>query len=52
MNLTSSHHMTGTTRHLLQVSVFEKIQLLCALQPDELQIEPASDANQLILFDF
>ena len=41
-----------TCLQILSVSVFEKTQLSCALQPDEPPIEPAADANQLILFSF
>jgi IS4 transposase len=41
-----------TCLQILSVSVFEKTQLSCALQTDEPQIEPAVDANQLILFNF
>ena len=41
-----------TCLQILSVSVFEKTQLSCALQPDELQIESVNDANQLILLDF
>ena len=41
-----------TCLQILSVSVFEKTQLACALQPDELQIESVNDANQLILLDF
>jgi len=36
----------------LSVSVFEKSQLSCALQPDASQIEPTRLDKQLILFDF
>jgi IS4 transposase len=39
-----------TLLQILSVSVFEKTQLLCALQPDDQQIETPSDANQLNLF--
>jgi len=39
-----------TLLQILSVSVFEKSQLLCALQPDEQHIEKSSDANQLNLF--
>ena len=39
-----------TLLQILSVSVFEKNQLLCALQPDEPHIESSSDANQLNLF--
>jgi hypothetical protein len=41
-----------TCLQILSVSVFEKTQLSCALQPDEPPIEPTADANQLILFNF
>jgi len=41
-----------TCLQILSISVFEKTELSCALQPDEMQIEPASDAKQLILSDF
>ncbi len=40
-----------TCLQILSVSVFEKTQLSCALQPDESRIEPPDDANQLILFN-
>ncbi|MDP2323476.1 MAG: IS4 family transposase [Gammaproteobacteria bacterium] len=41
-----------TCLQILSVSVFEKTQLSCALQPDEPQTEPNTDAKQLILFNF
>jgi len=41
-----------TCLQILSVSVFEKTELSCALQPDELQTEQCGDAKQLILFDF
>ena len=41
-----------TCLQILSVSVFEKNQLSCALQLNELQIEPADNANQLMLFNF
>ncbi|WOO32721.1 IS4 family transposase [Diaphorobacter limosus] len=41
-----------TCLQILSVSVFEKTQISCALQPNELQIEQGNDAKQLILFDF
>ena len=41
-----------TCLQILSVSVFEKTQLSCALQTDVPQIEPMTDANQLILFNF
>jgi|SRR5665213_3359151 len=37
---------------ILSVSVFEKSQLSCALQPDPSQIDPLDAANQLNLFSF
>lgn len=39
-----------TLLQILSVSIFEKSQLLCALQPDEHHIETSPDANQLNLF--
>jgi hypothetical protein len=36
----------------LSVSIFEKTQLSCALQPDRSQTVTPPTANQLILFDF
>jgi hypothetical protein len=41
-----------TCLQILSVSVFEKTQLACALQPDEPRTEPTLDANQLMLFNF
>ena len=41
-----------TCLQILSVSVFEKTQLSCALQPDDSRIESIPDANQLILFNF
>ena len=41
-----------TCLQILSVSVFEKTELSCALQPDQSQIETTNDANQLILFNF
>ena len=41
-----------TCLQILSVSIFEKTQLLCALQPDRSQIDPPPICNQLILFDF
>jgi hypothetical protein len=41
-----------TCLQILSVSVFEKTEVSCALQPDRSQTEPPSTANQLILFDF
>jgi len=37
---------------ILSVSIFEKTEISCALQPDRSQREIATNANQLILFDF
>ena len=41
-----------TCLQILSVSVFEKTELSCALQPDELQIHTIDCANQLSLFNF
>ena len=41
-----------TCLQILSVSVFEKTQLSCALQPDQPQTEPPTNANQLTLFSF
>lgn len=41
-----------TYLQILSVSIFEKTELSCALQPDRSQREVATPANQLILFDF
>ncbi len=41
-----------TCLQILSVSIFEKTQLSCALQPDRSQIAPSPIDNQLILFDF
>jgi transposase len=41
-----------TCLQILSVSVFEKTQLLCALQADDLQIDTPDSANQLNLFNF
>ena len=41
-----------TCRQILSVSVFEKIQLACALQADLSQSGTSDFANQLNLFDF
>ena len=41
-----------TCLQILSVSVFEKTELSCALQPDRSPPEPSIAANQLILFDF
>jgi hypothetical protein len=38
-----------TCLQILSVSIFEKTQLSCALQPDDPGTEPLDDANQLIL---
>jgi hypothetical protein len=40
-----------TCLQILSVSVFEKTQLSCALQPDQSQTEPPPIATRLILFD-
>ena len=40
-----------TCLQILSVSVFEKTELLCALQPDRMPPKPPSSDNQLILFD-
>jgi hypothetical protein len=37
---------------ILSVSIFEKTEISCALQPDRSQREIATNAKQLILFDF
>ena len=37
---------------ILSVSIFEKTELLCALQPDARQTDTEYPANQLNLFDF
>ena len=34
------------------VSIFEKTEVSCALQPDRSPPEPTDPANQLILFNF
>jgi len=36
----------------LSVSIFEKIHISCALQPDTSAIVAPSSSNQMILFDF
>jgi len=36
----------------LSVSVFEKTEVSCALQPNRSQPDPPIADNQLILFDF
>ena len=41
-----------TLLQILSVSVFEKTQISCALQPDASQINLLDAANQLNLFDF
>jgi hypothetical protein len=41
-----------TCLQILSVSIFEKTQLSCALQPDRSQTVPLPIGNQLILFDF
>ena len=41
-----------TCLQILSVSVFEKTELLCALQADPSKIEPLDGANQLNLFTF
>ena len=41
-----------TCLQILSVSIFEKTQLSCALQPDQSLTEPPPICNQLILFDF
>jgi hypothetical protein len=41
-----------TCLQILSVSIFEKTELSCALQPDRSQREVDALANQLILFDF
>ena len=41
-----------TCLQILSVSIFEKTQLSCALQPDRSQTIPPPNGNQLILFDF
>jgi hypothetical protein len=41
-----------TCLQILSVSVFEKTEVSCALQPDRCRSEPPPTANQLILFDF
>src|SRR5882672_218083 len=45
------HASLYTCLQILSVSVFEKTQLSCALQPDRSRIEQPEDANQLILFN-
>jgi len=41
-----------TCLQILSVSIFEKTEISCALQPDRSQREIVAPANQLILFDF
>ncbi len=41
-----------TCLQILSVSIFEKTELSCALQPDRSQREVVNPTNQLILFDF
>jgi len=41
-----------TCLQILSVSVFEKNQLSCALQPDDSRTKLPADTNQLILFNF
>jgi hypothetical protein len=41
-----------TCLQILSVSVFEKTEVSCALQPDRSRPDPPILANQLILFDF
>ena len=41
-----------TCLQILSVSVFEKTEVSCALQPDRSQPDPPIAANQLILFNF
>ena len=41
-----------TCLQIMSVSVFEKTEVSCALQPDRSHPEPSNLANQLILFDF
>jgi len=40
-----------TCLQILSVSVFEKTEVSCALQPDRSKPQPTLDSNQLILFD-
>lgn len=41
-----------TCLQILSVSIFEKTEVSCALQPDRSQREVSTVSNQLILFDF
>ena len=48
-------HLTAslyTCLQILSISIFEKIEVSCALQPDRSQVELPIGANQLNLFDF
>ena len=41
-----------TCLQILSVSVFEKTEISCALQPDPSQADPPDHSHQLILFNF
>ncbi len=41
-----------TLLQILSVSIFEKTQISCALQPDVTRTNATTTDNQLILFDF
>ena len=41
-----------TCLQILSVSVFEKTEISCALQPERSRAEPPISPNQLILFNF
>ena len=41
-----------TLLQILSVSIFEKIEILCALQPDINRSTAGEHSNQLNLFDF
>jgi len=41
-----------TCLQILSVSVFEKTEVSCALQPDRSESDPPISDNQLLLFDF
>jgi len=41
-----------TCLQILSVSIFEKTEISCALQPERANPEPPIAADQLILFDF
>jgi hypothetical protein len=41
-----------TCRQILPVSVFEKTEVSCALQPDRSQSDSTCPAKQLTLFDY